>query len=155
MSTKKVAAPLERKQPQANLDTPSIAGNPETVKLEIDTFHEFCKANRVLGKDMISVVQVKYPKYDKMIHSKVVHGREYGIQLRHDAMRALQERFDPVQTKPPRREKRTKSARIQARLPDALFAQLQQHLQRSGQTAQDFLEGLVAQFFKPPDNPKE
>lgn len=155
MSTKKVAAPLERKQPQANLDTPSIAGNPETVKLEIDNFQEFCKANNLLGKDMISVVQVKYPKYDKMIHSKVVHGREYGIQLRHDAMRALQERFAPEFLEKPRKPNRKKPNRIQARLPDALFKQLQQHLQLSGQTAQDFLEGLIAQFFKPPDNPKE
>lgn len=147
MSIKKVAAPLERQQPQAKLDTPSISAEPESVKLEIDTFREFCEANKVMGKDMIEVVQGLYPKYDKMVHSKVVHGREYGIQLRPDAMHILLERFAPDQLKRPRRENRTKTARIQARLPDVLYEQLQLHLKSTGGTAQDFLESLVRQYF--------
>lgn len=156
MSTKKeVAALLEQKQPQAKNHTHIIAEEPKSVKPNLRELAQLREHAKIKATDMVEVVQGLYPRYDKYIHSKCENGKEYGIQLRPDATKALLQRFAPEFLEKPRKPNRKKPNRIQARLPDALFAQLQLHLKQSGQTAQDFLEGLVAQFFKPPDNPKE
>lgn len=156
MSTKKeVAALLEQKQPQAKNHTHIIAEEPKSVKPNLRELAQLREHAKIKATDMVEVVQGLYPRYDKYIHSKCENGKEYGIQLRPDATKALLQRFAPEFLEKPRKPNRKKPNRIQARLPDALFEQLQLHLQQSGQTAQDFLEGLVAQFFKPPDNSKE
>lgn len=151
---KEVAALLEQKQPQANNLDSIIADGRQSVKdfSDLAMLREYSKVNAV---QMVEVVRSIYPGYDKMLQSKCENGKKYGIQLRPDATRALIQRFAPEFLEKPRKPNRKKPNRIQARLPDALYEQLQQHLQRSGQTMQDFLEGLVSQFFKPPDKPKE
>ena len=156
MSAKKeVAALLEQKQPQAKNHTHIIAEDLKSVKPNLRELAQLREHAKIKATDMVEIVQGLYPRYDKYIHSKCENGKEYGIQLRPDATKALLQRFAPEFLEKPRKPNRKKPNRIQARLPDALFEQLQLHLQQSGQTAQDFLEGLVAQFFKPPDNPKE
>lgn len=152
MSAKKeVAALLEQKQPQAKNHTHIIAEELQSVKPNLREPAQLREHAKIKATDMVEVVQGLYPRYDKYIHSKCENGKEYGIQLRPDATKALLQRFAPEFLENPRKPKRKKPNRVQARLPDALFEQLQQHLQRSGQTMQDFLEGLVSQFFKPPD----
>ena len=156
MSAKKeVAALLEQKQPQAKNHTHIIAEEPKSVKPNLRELAQLREHAKIKATDMVEVVQGLYPRYDKYIHSKCENGKEYGIQLRPDATKALLQRFAPEFLEKPRKPNRKKPNRIQARLPDALFEKLQLHLQQSGQTAQDFIEGLVSQFFKPPDNPKE
>ena len=156
MSTKKeVAALLEQKQPQAKNHTPIIAEDEKSVKPNLRDLSQLRKHAGVKSVDMVEVVQTIYPRYDKYIHSKCENGKEYGIQLRPDATKALLQRFAPEFLEKPRKPNRKKPNRIQARLPDALFEQLQLYLQQSGQTTQDFIEGLISRFFEPPDNPKE
>lgn len=96
---------------------------------------------------MVDVVRSIYPRYDRFLHSKVENGTSYGIQLRPDAMHALVQRFAPELLMRPRRPQRRKPNRIQARLSDALYGQLQLHLCTHGLTVQDFLEVLVTDFF--------
>lgn len=156
MSAKKeVAALLEQKQPQAKNHTHIIADDGNSVKPNLTELSQLREFAKIKATDMVEIVQGLYPRYDKYIHSKCENGKEYGIQLRPDATKALLQRFAPGYLEKSRKPNRRKPNRIQARLPDALYQQLQLHLQQSGQTAQDFLEGLVAQFFKPPDNQKE
>lgn len=152
---KEVAALLEQKQPQANNLNPIIAEETKSVKLDLTEPSQLREYAKIKAVEMVEVVQGIYPRYDKYIHSKCENGKEYGIQLRPDATRALIQRFAPEFLEKPRKPNRKKPNRIQARLPDMLYEQLQQHLQRSGQTMQDFLEGLVSKFFKPPDKKKE
>lgn len=154
LPTKKVAAPLERSQPQAKNLNPIIADGGRSVKdfSDLAALRKYSKVNAV---QMVEVVRGIYPRYDKMLQSKCENGKKYGVQLRPDATRALIQRFAPELLEKPRKPNRKKSKRIQARLSDAHYEQLQQHLRLSGQTTQDFLEGLVARFFKPPDKQKE
>lgn len=148
MSTKKeVAALLEQKQPQAKNHTPIIAKDEKSVKPNLRDLSQLRKHAGVKSVDMVEVVQTIYPRYDKYIHSKCENGKEYGIQLRPDATKALLQRFAPEFLEKPRKPNRKKPNRIQARLPDALFDQLQLHLKSTGGTTQDFLESLVRQFF--------
>ena len=156
MSTKKeVAALLEQKQPQAKNHTHIIADDGKSVKLNLAELSHLREYAKIKATDMVEVVQGLYPRYDKYIHSKCENGKDYGIQLRPDATKALLQRCAPEYLEQPRKPNRKKPNRIQARLPDALYEQLQQHLRLTGQSAQDFLEGLVVQFFKPPDSMKE
>ena len=156
MSEKKeVAALLEQKQPQAKNPNPIIAEDKKSVKPnpnELSQLREYAGCRAV---DMVEVVREIYPKYDKFIHSKVENGKEYGIQLRPDATKELVQRFAPEIQAKPRKPNRRKPNRIQARLPDALFEKLQQHLLSSGQTVQDFIEELIAKFFESTESPKE
>lgn len=152
---KEVAALLEQKQPQTKNHTPIIAEDQKSVKLNLANLSQLREHAGVKATDMVEVVQGIYPRYDKYIHSKCENGKDYGIQLRPDATKALLQRFAPEFLEKPKQPQRRKPNRVQARLPDALYEQLQLHLQQTGLTAQDFLEGLVAQFFKPPDSTKE
>lgn len=97
-------------------------------------------------REMVDVVRGIYPKYDKVIQSKVEHGDEYGINLRSDAMRALIHRFAPERDRGPRADGRTKPYRIQARLSKAAYGQLQQLVGERGATMQDFLESLILDY---------
>lgn len=149
--TKKVAALLEQKQPQAKNHDFSISANSDFVKPENLDLQAFRTEKGLMAKDVVEVVKGIYPKYDKVIHSKCEHGDEYGIRLRSDAALALLERFAPDRLIKPKRDRHKKSNRIQARLSDDLYAQTRRHLQQTGKTAQDFLEGLVRQFFQTTD----
>lgn len=137
---------------QTNLPMSILPSTRGEVNCELQSLRERSGCKSI---EMVDVVKGIYPKYDKYIHSKCENGREYGITLRPDAMDALVQRFAPEIQAKPRKPNRRKPNRIYARLPDALFEKLQQHLQSSGQTAQDFIEGLIAQFFKSTENPKE
>ena len=147
MSAKKeVAALLEQKQPQAKNHDVSIASGSGFVKLELAQLRKYAN---VQAKEMVEVVRELYPSYDKTIQSRVEHGSETGIQLRPDATNALVQRFAPELLRPSRKPQRKKPNRIQARLPDELYGQLQLHLEHTSLTVQDFIEELVRQFFKP------
>ena len=143
---------LDGNSRQTNSPMSILPGARGQVNCELQSMRERSGCKSI---EMVEVVKGIYPKYDKYIHSKVENGREYGITLRPDAMDALVQRFAPDLQARPRKPNRRKPNRIYARLPDALFEKLQQHLQSTDQTAQDFIEALIAQFFKPTESPKE
>ena len=147
MAKKEVAALLEQKQPQAKDHTHIIADHPGVVNPDLTDLSQLREFARIKASDMVEVVQGLYPRYDRYIHSKCENGREYGIQLRPDATRALLEAFAPGQLHKPRKPNRKKNGRIQARLSDDLHERVRLHLAQTGITAQQFLEGLVVRFF--------
>lgn len=102
--------------------------------------------NGIPVKDMVEVVQALYPKYDKVMQSKCEHGEEYGIQLRADAMRALVVRFAPDRRNAHKASGRSKPYRIQARLTETVYRQLQRIVKSQGATMQDFVEGLILDY---------
>lgn len=146
MTKKRATSTLEPPKPQAKRTNPIIPNFPHPVKNnELQWLKE---RSGKQDQDMVQVVKSRYPKYDKMLHSKCKRSEEYGVQLLPDAMRALYEHLAPDLLKKPRMPNRQKPNRIQARLADGLYEQLRRHLECTGETAQGFLEELVAQFFK-------
>lgn len=103
-------------------------------------------------KEMVEVVRVLYPKFDKTVQSKCENGSSYGISLRPDAMDALYQRFAPEVLEGrrlTRRERHRLTCRISARLENDDYAALQQHLKADGYaTMQDLLTDLVRQYLK-------
>ena len=104
---------------------------------------KLCKETGASTKDMIEVVRAIYPKYDKTLHSKVENGDKYGVQLRPRAMTALIRRFAPERLRARKPEGRAKPYRIQARLNRDAYGLLQQALDRTGLTTQDYIEALI------------
>lgn len=100
------------------------------------------------AKEMVTVVQDIYPKYDKTMQSKCERGNEYGIQLRKDAMEALYARFDPERlTKKKKGDGHKYTYRISCRLPDDEYTELQQLIKADGfNTIQDWLSQYVHQY---------
>jgi len=109
-------------------------------------------------KDMVEVVRELYPKFDKTVQSKCENGDAYGILLRPDAMDALYRRFAPdilEGRRLARRERHRLTCRISARLENADYAALQQHLKADGYaTMQDLLTDLVRRYLKEKEDTK-
>ena len=109
-------------------------------------------------KDMVEVVRELYPKFDKTVQSKCENGDAYGILLRPDAMDALYRRFAPdilEGRRLARRERHRLTCRISARLENADYAALQQHLKADGYaTMQDLLTDLVRRYLMEKEDTK-
>jgi hypothetical protein len=79
-------------------------------------------------KDMVAVVQTKYPKYDKTLQSKCEHGRLYGIELKRDAMDALIAKFAQEAVRRKKSGGHRLTCRVSCRLEEGEFRLLQQHV---------------------------
>ena len=146
MQEKSAAALLQQTRPQVVVPTtPIIPAIPAKVKAD-NPLQRLRLERGIPVKDMVEVVQALYPKYDKTVQSKVEHGNEYGINLRPDAMRALLNRFAPDRRSAARAPRRTKPYRVQARLSERVYGQLQQLTAQTGTTMQDLLERLIVDF---------
>lgn len=119
-------------------------------------------------KDVVAVVKKIYPRYDKMLHSKCKRGREYGIQLREDAVKAVCVSFgipyevskEPKEPDKPEKEdapqearkqrkaeNRTLPCRVYCRLSEIDYNELQQAISSRGfKTTQDFLSMLIKRY---------
>lgn len=112
-------------------------------------------SKQLAAKDMVTVVQTIYPKYDKTLQSKCERGFEYGIQLRDDALAALRAHFTPeaketVEAKnKPKGDGHKLTCRISCRLPDEEHAELQQYVKDDGyDTMQAWLAITVRRYIR-------
>lgn len=103
------------------------------------------------AKEMVSVVKEIYPKYDKTMQSKCERGDEYGIRIRQDALEALYAKFDPEKLKKDKKKRdgHRLKCRISCRLPDEVYAELQQFIKEEGfKTMQDWLTHTVEKYIQ-------
>ena len=109
-------------------------------------------SRQIPAKEMVAVVQEKYPKYDKTLQSKCERGDEYGIQLRQDAMAAILAKFSPLLIQPAATKKgdgHKLTSRISCRLSDEEYAELQQFIKADGfDTMQAWLTHRVRNYIK-------
>ena len=105
----------------------------------MNELREIRRAAMLTAEDVVNILREKYPKIDKTCISKAERG-EYGIELSRAAMRYLRANICGI---PQRKEKRVKCHCVSVRLTDEQYARLQQHLERSGQTAQDYFAEFI------------
>lgn len=91
------------------------------------------------AEQVADILRSKYPKIDKTCISKAERDG-YGMGLSREAMRYLRANIEGV---PKRKEKRVKCHCVSVRLTDEQYARLQQHLERSGKTAQDYFAEFI------------
>lgn len=100
-------------------------------------------------KEAVPFIQTIYPKFDKTMWSKVKSGT-YGADLPEDARKALWERFAAKLLETRRQSRRGKhrlTCSIRARLPDDVYAALQQRIRAEGYTTmQDWLTAVVRDY---------
>lgn len=148
MSREKVASLLEQQKPQTKDHDPSIADTANPVKAHINVLAALRIDKKLLAKEMVDVVRVLYPRYDKMLHSKCEHGKEYGIQLRADALNALLQKFDPEAAKRKQRKRKRDANRIFARLTEIVARQFRKALDDDGYTVQGWIEKQVYDYLE-------
>lgn len=114
----------------------------------MDDLRQLRLSKQIPAKDMVSVVQSLYPKYDKTVQSKCENGDAYGVCLRTDAMKALYTKFAPEMLKAKKSDHRLK-CRISCRLEDADYEALQRNIKADGYaTMQDFLTDMIRRYNK-------
>lgn len=145
MSTKKVAgaaptAPATGQETgvEASFPIPILPDDPADVKV-IKTL----QGMKVDGSEIVEVVREIYKGFDKSLISKCKKFEHYGVGLRAPAVALLRERFGLNAPEPPAQPRRQRPNRCQCRLADDLYASLQRHLARTGQTMQAYLEDLI------------
>jgi len=111
------------------------------------------------AKEMVAVVRGMYPKYDKTMQSKCERGDEYGVRIRQDALEALYAKFDPgrlIKDKKQAADGHKLKCRISCRLPDDVYAELQQFIKADGfKTTQDWLTHTVERYLRRKRRAKE
>lgn len=108
-------------------------------------------------KEMVAVVRVKHPKYDKHLHSKCEHGEDYGIQLCEDAMNDLRVVYAseqlamPEVKNPSGPDRHLLKNRVSCRLPDDLYEKFIKYTREDGYNTQDWLAETVGKYVRRKD----
>ena len=145
MSTKKAAALVAQRRPQeGNGNSTQIPDSiVQNLPPDVKAIRDFSERRHIPVSDMVEVVRTIYPKYDRFLHSRCVHGDETGVMLRPDALKTLLIHFREDGAKRSAERPRKKPNRVQCRLSDRLYTLLQRHIAQTGQTTQEYLEELI------------
>ena len=145
MSTKKVAGAAAT-APATELESGCQPSFPvpilPAILADVKVLHDL-KDRNVPNIDIVDTVRTIFPGFDSPLLSKCRNPRT-GIMLRPPAVRLLREHFKITDAHDNRRKPvRKKPNRIQCRLTDAMYDQLQRRLAQTGQNAQDYLEAII------------
>jgi len=145
MSEKSAALLLEQQEPQMGGESASTQPMPIVTKLppDVKVLRDFVKRRHIPLMDMLEVVQTIYPRCDKSLLSKCIHGEETGAKLRGNAMSALMTHFQEEAPKTVKQPVRMKQHRIQCRVDDTVYEALQRRLKAINLNVQDYLEHLI------------
>lgn len=112
------------------------------MKFDLKTLRQ---AKNIPAKDMVEVVKLIYPKYDKTIQSKCENGDLYGVSLKKNAVEAIVNRFAP-ELKAVKDGHRLK-CKILCRLEDDVYKSLLINIKYDGfNTVQDWLTYVVKEY---------
>lgn len=108
---------------------------------------EFREERGLIQKEVIAVIQERYPGYDKPLNSKVENPEKYGVRLVNDAEQMLEDAFlktSPIARKP---DKCRLPQRVQCRLSKPVYERLQQALKRDGyDTVQAGITAIIDRY---------
>lgn len=110
---------------------------------------ELRESRGIPAKDVVSLVQTMYPKYDKTLESKV-ESNDYGITLVCDAMDEVIREFAP-DLLPPKKERWTHRLknRVQCRLDDETYERLMATVYNEGfPTMQSWLSYRITSYLR-------
>ena len=91
MSKQSAALLLAQQEPQMGGESASTQPMPILTKLppDVKVLRDFVKRRHIPLMDMLEVVQTIYPRCDKSLLSKCIHGEETGAKLRDDALKVV------------------------------------------------------------------
>ena len=91
-------------------------------------------SHSIPARDMAETVQKIYPRFDRYLLSKCESPEVYGVQIRHDALKALYLKYDPeAWTKRKRRTDGHKNrSRVYCRMDEATYKKLIAQIRQDG-----------------------
>lgn len=115
--------------PQKAAETAPSSNNIAQKREKVNTsaLRKLREDKQIPAKDIVTLVQEKYPKYDKTLQSKCERGEEYGIDLKSDAMDAILAKYAPEELEAIKRKRRGGHrliCKISCRLEDDEYSQL-------------------------------
>lgn len=109
--------------------------------------------NCTATKDVIEAIQELYPKYDKYLHSKVVNGEQYGIQIRDDAYKMLGEKFGVKKKQKKSKDYHKLRHQVKCRITPNDYELIMEQIKQSDfDTMQDWLHSLIQSQVKGESN---
>lgn len=127
-----------KNESEASFPMPILPNLPADVKM----LEEFQQRN-IPNIDIIDTMRTAWPGFDKSLLSKCRNYKHYGVGLRREAVKLLTEHFHIEAPEAKRQPNRKKPRRITCRLSESLYDALQRRLAQTGQTAQEYMEGLI------------
>lgn len=105
---------------------------------------------QIMVKEVVPVIQTKFPKYDAQLHSKVERPDNYGIELCKEAEAAVRAHFgfkEEAPQKPRKADRRTLPSKISCRLEKDEYDRLQIAIREDDfNTVQDWLRSMVIRY---------
>ena len=98
-------------------------------------------------RDIVDVVRLQYPGFDRSLCSKVENSERYGVRLVYGAEVMVEEIFGNHSANGKKRDLHRLRRRVQCRLPDAKYEALQRKLKNEGyETVQDLVNDLINKY---------
>lgn len=106
-------------------------------------------SHQIPAKEMAETVQTIYPRFDRYLLSKCETPSVYGVQIKHDALKALFLKYDPEAWE--KRKRRTDGHknpfRISCRMDEITFKRLMSQIHQDGfKTVQDWILDQVLAY---------
>lgn len=99
-------------------------------------------AHQIPARDMAETVQTLYPRFDRYLLSKCEASEVYGVQLKHDALKALYLKYDPEAwvLRLRKTDGHKNQFRIYCRMDQATYNRLISQIRQDGfKTVQDWM----------------
>lgn len=111
---------------------------------------------KISTRDCVKTLKALYPGFDKTLLSKCMNTAHYGVVLHRNGMAALRQAFPELDAQnAPESKMRRKSdghkftCRVQARLPDEQYSELQRFIRADGYcTMQDWISDQIRKYLK-------
>ncbi len=128
--------------PRGNEESPNNGGSSTSTiisqksdDVKPEPLRELRISKSIPGNDLVDVVRVLFPKYDKTLQSKCERSDEYGVRIRPEAMDALYAKFAPElleKIKYKRQGCHRLTKRVSCRLGDSEYAELLEAIREEG-----------------------
>ena len=111
-------------------------------------------SRKIPARDIAEAVQELYPRFDRYLLSKCESDGAYGVQIKHDALKALYQRFAPDLWE--KRQRRTDGhkdrSRIYCRMNEEIYTKLITKIKRDGfSTVQEWIMEQVTAYINGED----
>lgn len=133
---------IKREAHRGNGNASHIKNHKHTIshnKIIVNPLRRFRIENNIPTNEIVETIKAIYPGYDKPLQSKVEHGEQYGIELRQNAIRALEKRFCGTIKK----KDYHKGFRVSCRLDADTYAAFMAQLEKEEITMQEWISCVI------------
>lgn len=130
---KKETSSRQREKPQPLKHDESISEKKPIVNPDADTWlADMRRAKNLRVRDVLPVIQVRFPKCEGSLYSRVERPKDYGVKFIPSLEKVIQQAFDYKPLRGRRSDNRTFPCRVSFRLSNDEFSGLQMAISADG-----------------------